>query len=103
MGKTQFRFKTANLDFQSDSYDWLVVAGAKAQFKGSGSINGSGDYGFMVVGKDADLTPSTAVDLFRIKIWDKTQGDVIVYDNQLGAGDEADPITAIGGGKHCHP
>jgi len=27
------------------------------------------------------------VDKFRIKIWDKNNGDVIVYDNQMGADD----------------
>jgi hypothetical protein len=37
--------KTADLDFHSGAYEWLVVAGAKAQYKGSGTIYGSGNYG----------------------------------------------------------
>jgi len=36
---------------------------------------------------------------FRIKIWDKDNGDVVVYDNQIGADDDAEPTTAIGGGS----
>src|SRR5439155_25276535 len=35
-GNTQFNFTVANVNFHSTSYDWLVVAGAKAQYKGSG-------------------------------------------------------------------
>jgi len=48
---------------------------------------------------DEKLTPSTDVDLFRIKIWDKENDDVIVYDNQMGDADDADPATEIGGGS----
>jgi hypothetical protein len=29
-------------------YDWLVVGGAKAQYKGTGTINGAGNYGFLL-------------------------------------------------------
>jgi len=47
---------------------------------------------------DETLTPSTDVDLFRIKIWDITTGEVI-YDNMINAEDDADPTTAIVGGK----
>lgn len=97
-GQTQFQFKVADIDFHSESYDWLVVAGPKAKFKGAGTINGAGDYGFMITGVDAALTPSTDVDLFRIKIWDRGNGDAVVYDNLLGADDETPP-TALGGGS----
>jgi hypothetical protein len=33
-GNTQFRFKTSDLNFHSDSYEWLVVAVYRAQYKG---------------------------------------------------------------------
>ena len=39
------------------------------------------------------------VDTFRIKIWDKDDNDVVVYDNQVGASDDADPTTTLGGGE----
>ena len=38
------------------------------------------------------------MDKFRIKIWDKDNGDVAVYDNQMGCADDDDPVTAIGAG-----
>ena len=98
-GETEFQFKAGSLNFHSDSYEWLVVAGHKAMYKGVGTINGAGNYGFMLSAIDEKLTPSTDVDLFRIKIWDKDDDDTIVYDNQMGAEDDADPTTAIGGGN----
>jgi PKD repeat protein len=98
-GQTEFQFKVADLNFHSSSYDWLVVAGPKAKFKGRGTINGTGNYGFMISAVDEKLTPSTDVDQFRIVIWDKDNGDAIVYDNQMDAPDDADPTTAIGGGN----
>ena len=98
-GKTQFQFKAGDLNFHSDSYEWLVVAGPKAMYKGVGTINGTGNYGFMLTAVDEALTPSTDEDLFRMKIWDKDDGDVVVYDNQSGSGDNESPTTAIGGGS----
>jgi hypothetical protein len=98
-GQTQFQFKVADVNFHSDVYDWLVVAGARAQYKGTGTVNGIGNFGFMLTAIDEKLTPSTDVDLFRIKIWDKDDGDAIVYDNQLGDGDDAAPTAAVRGGS----
>ncbi len=98
-GQTQFQFTVADLNFHSDTYDWLVIAGAKAMYKGVGTINGEGDYGFMLSAIDEALTPSTGVDLFRIKIWDKDCDNEVVYDNQMDSEDDIDPTTAIGGGS----
>jgi len=98
-GQTQFRFRVADLTFHSDTYQWLVVAGPKAKFKGDGTINGEGNYGFMITAVDEALTPSTDVDLFRIKIWDKDNNDEVVYDNQMGDPEDSDPTTGIGGGS----
>jgi hypothetical protein len=97
-GQTEFQFHVADLNFRSSSYQWLVIAGPKAQFKGEGTINGAGAYGFMLSAVDADLTPSSDVDLFRIKIWDKAT-DSLVYDNMMGKDENADPTTVIGGGS----
>ena len=98
-GNTQFQFQAGDLNFHSGTYEWMVIAHHKAMYKGTGTINGQGNYGFMLSAIDEDLTPSTDTDLFRIKIWDKDNGDVIVYDNQMGAEEDADPTTAIGGGN----
>ncbi|MEX2140431.1 MAG: autotransporter-associated beta strand repeat-containing protein [Pirellulales bacterium] len=98
-GQTEFQFKTANLNFHSSSYDWLVVAGARAQYKGTGTINGAGNYGFMLTAVDGQINGGGGLDKFRIKIWDKNNGDSIVYDNQIGADDDATPTTGLGGGQ----
>jgi hypothetical protein len=37
-GNTEFQFKVGNLNFKSTSYEWLVVAGTQAIFKGVGTI-----------------------------------------------------------------
>lgn len=97
-GETQFQFKVANLNFHSDTYQWLVIAGSKAQYKGTGTINGQGNYGFMLTAIDGDLKGGDP-DKFRIKIWDKDNNDEIVYDNQLNDSEDADPTTEIGGGS----
>lgn len=92
-GNTEFQFKAGDLNFHSDSYEWLVVnqGGTNAQFKGSGTINGylapNGElFKFQIWAKD------DAPDTFRIRIWweelDGTEHDV--YDNgfnqEIGGG-----------------
>jgi PKD repeat protein len=97
-GNTEFQFQAGDLNFHSDVYDWLVIAGSRAQFKGTGSINGDGEFGFMLTAVDEALTPSADVDRFRIKIWDKAT-DEIVYDNQMDDEDRGAVSTGISGGS----
>jgi len=101
-GNTEFQFHAASLNFKSDAYEWLVVSGSKAQFKGTGTINGQGNYGFMLTATDGQVNGGGGVDKFRMKIWivksDGTAGDV-VYDNQMGAVLDANPTTVLGGGS----
>jgi len=98
-GETEFQFQVANFNFHSVAYDWLVVAGAKAQYKGTGTVNGAGNYGFMLTAIDGQITGGGGADKFRIKIWDINNGGVIVYDNQMMAPDSSDPTTLLGGGS----
>jgi len=35
-----------NFNFHSEAYSWLVVSGYKAQYKGTGSVNGVSGYDF---------------------------------------------------------
>ena len=91
-GTTQFQFDAAGFSFVSDTYEWLVVnqAGANAQFKGSGTVNGGLDpngqaYKFMIWATDGEP------DTLRIKIWWEAGGvETDVYDNgaeqAIGAG-----------------
>jgi parallel beta-helix repeat protein len=98
-GNTEFQFQVADLNFHSDFYEWLVIAGPKAIYKGTGTINNQGNFCFMISAIDEKLTPSTTIDLFRIKIWDKANGDAIIYDNGLDAPEDSDPTTPIMGGQ----
>ena len=97
-GDTEFQFQTADFSFSSTSYDWLVITGASAKYKGTGTINGAGDFGFMLTAVDAKLNGRDGADKFRIKIWNKSTGQV-VYDNQAGSDDNSDPTTSIAGGS----
>jgi hypothetical protein len=107
-GVTEFQFKAGDLNFQSNTYEWMTVAGARAQFLGTGTINGSGTYRFLLTGIDADINSNDAftVDRFRIKIWveDEFGNETVSYDNGLDADlyDESNPevsTTEISGGS----
>ena len=79
-GNTEFVFKAADLNFHSDNYQWLVVSGSDyARFKGTGTINGEGDYKFMLWAGDDEP------DTFRIKIWEEDEYDTetVIYDNGM--------------------
>jgi hypothetical protein len=95
-GNTEFIFHAADLEFQSSSYDWLVIAGTKAKYKGVGTINGAGEYGFMLTAGDGDSKDKP--DTFRIKIWDKAT-EMVFYDNMLDLPDDDYGGTELGGGN----
>jgi PKD repeat protein len=87
-GNTEFQFRAGDLNFKSSSYEFLVVnqGGARAQYKGSGAINGSGAYKFMIWAGDG------SPDTFRIRIWSESAGvETTVYDNGYD--------QALGGGS----
>lgn len=70
-----------------------------ARVEGTGTINGAGDFGFLLTARDgAGKKRSNDVDEFRIKIWDMATGDV-VYDNQMGAAHISDTRSVLGGGS----
>jgi CSLREA domain-containing protein len=93
-GNTEFNFKAGGLNFHSDEYDWLVVnqGGTNAQYKGQGTINGTGAYKFMLWATDGDNKNPPEDDTFRIKIWyEDGDSEIVVYDNGFD--------QAIGGGN----
>jgi hypothetical protein len=91
-GNTEFQFHAGNLNFKSTVYEWLVVAGDRAQFKGDGTINGVGGFGFLLTSIDG------SPDKFRIKIVRKSD-DAVIYDNQRGLDEDSPAATALGGGS----
>jgi PKD repeat protein len=103
-GQTEFQFHVAKFNFHSEVYQWLVVSGAKAQYKGTGTVNGAGDYGFLLTATDGQVSGGGGVDKFRIKIWDVATS-AIVYDNKMGASDDidaADPQAIASGSIVVH-
>ena len=97
-GNTEFNFKAADFNFHARSYQWLVIAGSKSQYKGTGTVNGNGDYEFMLTAIDGKISGGGGTDKFRLKVWDKTTNNVI-YDNQLAASDNSDLTTTIDSGS----
>ena len=89
-GNTEFQFQAGDINFHSGDYDWLVVTanGTRAQYKGQGTINGDGNYGFMLTVYD-NGEPGSGTDQIRMKIWDRSSGD-LVYDNRVGNSDDVD-------------
>ena len=92
VGQTEFQYKPGSVNFHSTSYAYLVVTGSRAQLRGAGTVNGISGYSFLVTVIDG------APDRFRMKIWNTTTGQVI-YDDQPGAGDDADPTVGAAGGN----
>ena len=83
-GTTPFIFRAGALKYKATNYDWMVVSGAVVQVRGSGTISGQGQYGFLLTVSDS------SPNLFHLKIWEQATGNLI-YDNQPGA--------ALGGGS----
>jgi hypothetical protein len=94
-GEVEFQLPSANLKFQATSLDWLVISGSSAQLTGRGTINGIGDYSFLISADDKDTG-----DHFRIKIGEGANS-AIVYDNQPGTEATASLQSSalIGGGN----
>jgi hypothetical protein len=115
-GETNFKYKPGDVHFHSRSYEALVVTITpdpatpdKAEWWGSGTINGGGDYCFKVNVTDASEPGKN--DSFRIRIWQKVAGTttcavpatvppLLIYDN--GAATQSE--TTLGGGNiQVHP
>lgn len=92
-GRADFKFN--GLDFESTSYDWLVVTGNYcAKLMGEGTVSGNPGYSFLMT--VCDLGPSDGT--FRITIWNTTD-DEVVYDNLPSTPDDSFDGTDIAGGN----
>lgn len=92
-----FMFKSGNtnLSFNATSYQWLVVNGAKAVLKGSGTLNNTSGYSLLISAIDGSISGGT--DYIRYQIKDSSGN--VVYDTQPGAGNTDDPIIPVSKGK----
>jgi uncharacterized delta-60 repeat protein len=97
-GNTEFQFKAGNLNFKSTLHEagTLVISGKKATYRGDGTINGVSGFRFKITAIDGNWNGGTLPDQFRIKIWGSNG---VIYDNGLGADDNSEVATTLGGGS----
>ena len=97
-GENLVNFILGNLEFSALNYDFRELSGVRTQFKGYGKVNNETGYKYLLTVIDGQAPKGGGVDKFRIKIWNDKTGEVI-FDNQLGDDDDADPTTPVGDGK----
>jgi K(+)-stimulated pyrophosphate-energized sodium pump len=97
-GHMEFTLAEADLNFGSVSFEWLVISEEATQFRGLGTINGAGNYGFMLMASNEQICESTGLNKLRLKIWDKKTGK-ITYDNDMGYPENVKPTTTISNGR----
>ena len=93
-GETQFDFKVGEFEFNALNFEYLSIAGAKAQMKGTGKIiGGQSGINFILTVTDGQLD-GTGIDRIRMKIYNKNTMEVY-YDNQPGASDAVNPTVPV--------
>ncbi len=86
-------FTAANFQFNATSVSSLVIANGIGTLRGTGMVNGSGIYSFLVTGCESAKT-------IRIQIKDASGN--VVYDTQPGAADTATPTISVTGNVLAH-
>ena len=83
IGVTEFYVHAARFDFFSSTYEWLVVAAPRPNTAARARSMARATTGFSFTATDGRLPLGRGTDQLRLKIWDKTTGQV-VYDNRRG-------------------
>jgi hypothetical protein len=87
-------FNAANLLFNATTISSLVISNNFATLTGTGTINGSGNYNFLVTGVNgADI---------RIQINDPSNNNNVIYDTQPRIAATATPTTSVTGNIIVH-
>ena len=85
-GVVKIKFPAANINLTGNELECLLIEDNVITIRGEGKNTGKGKYGFLVSAVDA----GNSGDLIKITIWDKLDGDKIIYDNltmnELGGG-----------------
>lgn len=97
-GSVRFSLKDAAIELRSTSLDWLMVSGPKAHVRGLGEFADDTVCAFLATLWDGARAPGGGVDKIRLRLWDPATGKLL-YDNQPGAADTADPTMPLGGGS----
>ncbi len=86
-------FNQANLHFNATTVNSLVISNGIGTLTGTGTVNGSGNYTFLVTGSESAKT-------IRIQITDSSNN--VIYDTQPGASATATPTTSVTGQVLAH-
>jgi probable HAF family extracellular repeat protein len=87
-----------DMNFASSGVEMLVVSGDRAQFWGTGTLNGAPARFRITATAGKANGHGGAADAIRIELWDAS-GATLLYDTQPGAAQDAPVTTPIGGGN----
>jgi probable HAF family extracellular repeat protein len=96
-GAVKFWIPDRELDFESTALEMLVVSDNRAQFWGTGTLNGAPAQ-FRITAVDGQKGGhDTDGDAVRVELWDAS--GALVYDSQPGAAHDASVTQLIDGGN----
>ncbi|MBK9097394.1 MAG: 5'-nucleotidase C-terminal domain-containing protein [bacterium] len=85
-GVVKIKFPEAKINLTGNRVEFLLIEDNVITIRGEGKNTGKGKYGFLVTAVDA----GNSGDQIKITIWDKLDGDKVIYDNltmnELGGG-----------------
>lgn len=76
-GVVKIKFPEADINLTGNSLEFLLIENEKITIRGEGKNKGKGKFGFLVNALDNNY----AADQIKITVWDKLDGDRIIYDN----------------------
>ena len=95
-GSVRFWVQGGTLTFESTTIEMLVVQGSRAQFWGTGTLDGR-PARFRITAVDARATGGDAPNAVRVELWNAA-GTTVLYDSQPGDAPDATVTTPLGGG-----
>jgi hypothetical protein len=85
-GVVKIKFPAAHINLTANQLECLLIEENVITVRGEGKNTGKGKYGILVTAIDG----GNSGDLIKITIWDKLDGDKVIYDNltmnELGGG-----------------
>lgn len=91
-GEIELDLKKGNFEFESESYQWLIISGNVAYVQGVGKLNDGGNYNILLTAVDGTQTGTP--DLIRVQITDPLT-NTVTFDSEPGSPIYARPTTQI--------
>ncbi len=98
-GNTEFQFQAGNMNFKSDGTTNGSWSPARRRSSRASARSTAAATTASCSPRSTATSKGSGADTFRMKIWNKNNGDAVVYDNQIGAPDRLHPTTTLGGGS----